>query len=86
MLGHLPVASNFDLYGALGVTSGEVNVTASVAGTSATETNSDSGLSYGIGANIRLFDAAALNIEYMHYLSESDYDISALSAGLTFTF
>jgi hypothetical protein len=41
------------------------------------DSNIDSGLSYGIGVNNRLF-----NIEYMMSVDEGDYEISAISVSL----
>ena len=61
-----------NVYAVLGFT--KVNLDASdirIAGES-----NDSGLSYGIGANFR-----GINIEYMSYLNESDYDVTAFSLG-----
>jgi len=49
-------------------------LTASVPGFSITE--DDSGLSYGFGVDIKSF-----NIEYMLYLDEDFYEVSAISFG-----
>ena len=69
---HTSSNSNTSFYGVLGFTKGEA--TASVPGFSVTE--DDSGLSYGFGVDINSF-----NIEYMLYLDEDGYDLSAISLG-----
>ena len=60
------------VYGVLGITKGELKVEGP--GFSAEE--DDSGLSYGIGVNV-----GAFNLEYMSYLDEDDYDVTAISLG-----
>ena len=72
---HVSSNSDTSLYGVLGFTKGEV--TASVPGFSFSQ--DDSGLSYGFGVDINSF-----NIEYMLYLDETDYDVSAISFGFKF--
>jgi opacity protein-like surface antigen len=46
----------------------------------------ETGLSYGIGADIGIANNVALNLEYVQYLDKSDFDISALAAGIKFGF
>jgi opacity protein-like surface antigen len=48
--------------------------------------DSDTDTSYGIGADIGITNDLALNIEYMRYLDESKYDLSAIGLGLTVRF
>ena len=69
---HISSNSDTSFYGVLGFTKGEL--TASVPGFSITE--DDSGLSYGFGVDIKSF-----NIEYMLYLDEDFYEVSAISFG-----
>ncbi len=71
-LGHMNIAKGSSVYGLIGFTQAEL--TASAFGLSAT--NDDSGVSFGVGANIGSF-----NIEYIQYLDESEYEFSALSFG-----
>jgi len=69
---HATSNSDTSVYGVLGFTQGELSV--DVLGE--TFTDDDSGLSYGFGVNIQSF-----NIEYMMYLDEDDYEVSAISLG-----
>ena len=69
---HTSGSDDTNVYGVLGFTKGELEAT--VLGE--TFEGDDSGLSYGIGANFRGF-----NIEYMSYLDEDDYDVTAISLG-----
>jgi len=65
-------SNDTNVYGVLGFTKGELE--ASFLGE--TIEGDDSGLSYGIGANFHGF-----NIEYMSYLDEDDFDVTAISLG-----
>jgi len=69
---HTSGSDDTNVYGVLGFTKGELEATA----LGVTFEGDDSGLSYGIGANYRGF-----NIEYMSYLDEDDYDVTAISLG-----
>ena len=69
---HASSNSDTSFYGVLGFTKGEL--TFSVPGFSISE--DDSGLSYGFGVDINSF-----NIEYMLYMDETDFDVSAISFG-----
>ena len=71
-LGHMNIAKGSSVYGLVGFTQAEL--TASTFGVSATD--DDSGVSFGVGANL-----GAFNIEYIQYLNESEYEFSALSFG-----
>jgi outer membrane immunogenic protein len=59
-------------YGVLGLT--RVELEASAFGVSVSD--DDSGLSYGVGVNI-----GAFNLEYMSYIDDDDYDLTAVSLG-----
>ena len=85
-VGHVNLSESSSLYGLIGVTQAELSVTASAFGFSASKSESDSGLSLGVGANIGISNNAALNVEYMQYLSKSDYDLNAISFGVVFKF
>ena len=69
---HASSNSDVSFYGVFGFTKGKL--TASIPGFSISD--SDSGLSYGFGVDFNSF-----NIEYMLYLDEDFYDISAISFG-----
>ena len=81
-VGHLPLSRYSSIYGLVGYSHGQV--TASVPGYSVTD--SESGLSFGFGADIGLNRATSLNVDYTQYLDGTDYDVSALSVGMTFKF
>ena len=80
-LGHLPMNNDLSIYGVLGYTSGEL--TAAAPGTGITITDSDSGMSFGIGADLAISKTMAINVEYMSYIEEETYDFSALAVGFT---
>lgn len=82
VVGYLPLAEVASVYGLIGYT--DAKATFSANGFSMSET--DSGLSYGVGAEFHLADDLAINGEYIRYLDESGYDLSALSFGLRFNF
>lgn len=65
-------ANDVSFYGVLGYSQAELEGTAF----GITVSEDDSGLSYGLGAQISGF-----NIEYMNYISEDDYDATAISFG-----
>ena len=81
-VGHMPINESASVYGVIGFTQAEA--TASAMGFS--ESFDDSGLSYGIGADIGISDTVALNLEFMQYMSKSDFDLTGVSAGVTFSF
>ena len=84
-VGHLPVSERVDLYGVIGYSQGEA--TATVVGIpGATASDDDSDLSFGVGADFLITDKFSLNIEYMSYLSKSEFDTDALSLGVNFYF
>lgn len=58
-----PVNNSFDLYGRLGFVSSKVKATAG----GFTESESGSGISYGVGASYKITPALSLNVDYMDY-------------------
>ena len=82
LVGHLPLGQAASVYGMLGFTNAKA--TASTQGFSVTA--SDSGLSYGFGADVYASERFGLNLEYTQYLDEIGYDVSALSVGAKFMF
>jgi len=74
---HTDTDAKATFYGLVGVTKGELE--ASAFGESFEE--DDTGLSYGLGVNIGFF-----NLEYMSYLDEDDYSVTAISAGFVTEF
>ncbi|SEL82456.1 porin family protein [Halomonas daqiaonensis] len=72
--GIVPIAPEFRLYGLAGFS--EVDVDA----------DSESGFSYGAGAEFDVAPNLAVGADYMRYLDESNYTFDAASVGVTFRF
>lgn len=85
-VGHLPINEVASVYALAGFTQGEASITVSDGTNSASESDDDSGFSYGLGAAFNVSPNAALTVEYISYLDKSDYQLTALSAGMNFTF
>ncbi|MCP1727417.1 opacity protein-like surface antigen [Natronospira proteinivora] len=81
-VGHFPLGQSASIYGLFGFT--DAKATFSTNGFSDSDT--DSGFSYGFGVDIYSSDQFGLNIEYTQYLDESGYDLSALSLGVKFIY
>ncbi|MDQ7727322.1 outer membrane beta-barrel protein [Halomonas sp. SpR8] len=80
-VGHVPLGeTNVSLYGVLGYTYIEASV--EILGYSATER--ESGASYGAGIQAQFTPTVSANLEYMSYLDESDYDITAVGVGVNY--
>lgn len=83
---HVPLSDSFELYGVAGYTQGEVTATVTLdAGGTGTATADDSGFSYGFGGSFKV-GQGSVDVEYMSYLDDSAYDITALSVGYTMSF
>lgn len=82
-IGHLNLNETSSVYGLVGLTRAEATVSIPGFGS---ESNDDTGLSFGVGANIGVSNTVALNVEYTQYLNKSDFDFSALSFGAVFSF
>jgi len=74
---HIGWGSNASLYGLLGVTNGEIKISPP----GLISTDRVTSLSYGIGLNI-----ARLNFEYVHYMHDNDFDVTAISFGFVSKF
>lgn len=81
-VGYLPLVRQASLYGLVGYTDARATIT----GRGVAESESDSGLSYGVGGEFRPTERIGLNIEYTQYLDESDFELSAVSVGMRFDF
>lgn len=83
--GHFNFTDSFSIYGVLGFS--EVRGTASIPsfpGLESTEDNSS--VSFGIGADLGIGSNWALNVEYMRYLDDDDYELDAANLGATYSF
>ncbi|MFL0810225.1 MAG: porin family protein [Agarilytica sp.] len=70
------------IYGLVGVASVSVDVEAA----DASDTNSETGLSYGFGVGFRYLNNWNINIEYKSLIDASDTDFEAVSAGIDYRF
>jgi opacity protein-like surface antigen len=78
--GILPLGQGFSVYGLLGVTSSKVNFRGGGGSVS------DTGLSYGIGADIGVGRAATIGVEWVSLMRPSGYELNALSVLAKFRF
>ena len=86
-LGHLMLNESSSIYALIGFTKVDGTVSASLTGFgSGSASEDETGLSYGIGADIGVGNNVSLNIEYAQYINKSDFEISALSACVKFGF
>lgn len=79
---HVGWGSNASLYGIFGFTQVEIKESVFFSGLFSGRASADeNSLSAGIGLNI-----ASFNFEFMHYISDPDFDITALSFGYVSSF
>ena len=81
--GDLPITRYTSLYGVMGVAGVEISGR-DAGGNSFSE--SDSGVSIGLGLDFQVAEGAHLNLDYIRYLDASEFDFSALSVGARWTF
>lgn len=79
----LDIKETSSVYGLVGYSRAEGTISAAGFGSASSD---DSGVSYGVGANIGVTDGVKLNIEYTQYLNKSDFDFSAIGLGAIFSF
>ncbi len=79
----VPAGDKVDVYGFAGITRMTVTATASIGSISVPNSDSETDLSFDAGANIKLGEKTALNIEYANYYDKGDVTIDALSVGAT---
>lgn len=80
--GYLPVNNVFSFYGLLGFSYAE----ATLSNRFASASDDDDGFSYGAGVQFKFTPQIAGQLEYVSYLSKSDYDLNAASLGLSYHF
>jgi outer membrane immunogenic protein len=88
-VGHIMLNESSSIYGLVGFTKVDGTVSASISGSltgSGSSSEDESGLSYGVGADIGVGKNLALNIEYIQYLNESELDLNAISLGIKVNF
>jgi len=83
--GHINITKSSSIYGVLGFS--KVEGIAYIPSIPGLESEEDiSSVSYGIGADIGIGSSWALNIEYIRYLEDDDYNLDAANIGATFSF
>lgn len=80
--GILPLSSQASVYGLIGIT--QAKLTASVGGFSASDSDSD--ISFGVGAEFGISPAAAISVEWARLLKGDGYKVDGLSLGVSFKF
>ena len=75
----IPLADTFNPYAVVGFTRAEVSVSAPGFGK---VSDSDSDVSFGLGADIAIHDTAVFNFEYMSYFDKADAEITGLTIGI----
>lgn len=80
--GIIPLHPMFSLYGLAGYT--HVNVKSS--GPLGSDSASDDGFSYGVGAAFHVNRNVAINAEWMSLIDKDDYDIKGYGVGVSFMF
>ena len=83
-IGQITLSKSSSAYALIGYT--RVDATVTVPTLLPTESVDESGLSLGVGADIGLSNNVSLNIEYVQYLSKSDFDLDAFALGVKFGF
>ena len=73
-------------YVVLGYTKGELSASISGPGGSVSVSESESDLSYGVGANLAVNDKFHVNAEYMNYFDKDGVEISGVSVGAILLF
>ena len=77
----LPLSPTANVYGLVGFT--EASIKAKAVGYPVTVSDSDSGLSYGLGIEFSLAEDIYAGGEYIMYIDESEYDYSGINIGIT---
>lgn len=80
------ISDAFEVFGRLGYAHTRVRATASVAGFSASDSGSDSSVSYGLGANFNISPKMYVGVDYMRYFKKDDTKIDGFTIGLGYRF
>lgn len=82
----IPNQTPFYPYVVLGFSKGELTASVSGPGGSASDSASESDVSYGIGTNLAISESVHLNAEYMNYLDKDGAEVTGVSVGAKFLF
>lgn len=80
--GMLPLSNAASVYGLVGYT--QAKLTASAAGFSSSDSDSD--ISFGVGAEFAVSPAAAVSVEWAQLLKGEGYKVEAVTLGVSFKF
>ena len=80
-IGHINLGESASVYGLAGFTYLEASLRNQIG---LSESDRDNGLSIGVGADYGVADNITLNIEYISYIVDSDFDLKVLGLGVTF--
>jgi outer membrane autotransporter protein len=80
------IGDAFEVFGRLGYAQTRVRATVSAAGVSASDSASDSSLSYGIGANFNVSPKMYVGVDYMRYFKKDDTKIDGFTVALGYRF
>ncbi len=84
---NIPVADTINLYGLVGFSDLKLDLRLREEGfATLSESDSVSGLSFGLGIEGLIFDDLYLNFDYMSYLNETNTELSAFSLGVRWVF
>ena len=83
-VGILPLSEQFDLFAKVGVHRWDIEVVGKGGSTVVTGDDSGTDVMYGVGASYSLTDSVAIRAEWENY--SGDDDLTALSAGVTYSF
>ncbi len=75
LLGHAAPSGGNSFYGLIGITRGEIEVSA----LGESDSDSETDLSFGLGANI-----GSINVEFVNYIDDNDVEATAISVGFIF--
>lgn len=83
--GHLNITESSSIYAVLGFS--QVKGTASIPSIPGLESSEEnSSVSFGIGADIGIGSSWALNVEYIRYLDDDEFELDAANIGATFSY
>ncbi|MEX0729211.1 MAG: porin family protein [Aquisalimonadaceae bacterium] len=76
--GDIPISRYAGLYGLVGYSTLKVSAFGG--------SDTDSGVSFGVGGDFKVSNDTSLNIDWIRYIGETDYEYSALSLGARWLF
>lgn len=74
----------FTAYALIGISKAKLEAEATAYGVSASVSESDNGISYGVGFSVGEKDSAQFLVEYVSYIDSSDWDYKGINLGVQF--